>query len=213
MSFEIETKHDMAARVELVRERIRQGHTASHPTPIETTDVPSEVLNAWQTALPPGDDLAKYLSLSVWPADEPLPSWIATIDALTQYVLQAYEHPEEVPTREEIPFVHIWWSIAEFARHHLLDVDVPAFVCQPSMIDLQMWLVSRLQTLGAQALHVDFMHYIGEHDATVLTDAFEQTGLEAVRDRLRQLSATDLQRQQSLIRASLHDRSVGDIPV
>jgi lantibiotic modifying enzyme len=42
----------------------------------------------------------------------------------------------------------------------------------------------------------------------VLNDAFEQTGMEAVRRRVRQLSDDDMRRQQSLIRACLVDRSV-----
>lgn len=172
MIFEIDTQREIAASAELFRERIQRGHTATHPTPIEieTTDVPSEVLDEWQTALPSGDDLADYFEFSVWPTDEPLPNWIPVVDSLTRYVLHEYEPSEECPNQEEIPFVHIWWPIAEFARHQLLDVDIPAFVRSSSMTDLQLWLVARLQTLGAQALHVDFMHYIAEHNATVLTN-------------------------------------------
>lgn len=170
MSFEHETQREIAASAELFRERIQRDHTGSPPESRESSDVPSGVLDEWRTALPPGDDLADYCSFSVWPADESLPSWITTIDSLIRYVRHEYEHPEDVPAQEEIPFVHILWPIADFARQQLLDADIPGFVCPSTMTDLQLWLVTRLQTLGAQALHVDFMRYIAEHEAAVLTD-------------------------------------------
>lgn len=170
MCFESTTKRELAANAELVRERIQHEHTGSRSKEPETTDIPPEVFDEWRTALPPDADLGEYLSFSVWPADEPFPDWVPTVASLTRYMLQEYEQPELVPAQEEIPFVHILWSIAEFAHDQLLSVAVPRFVYQSSMAELQLWLVDRLQTLGAQALHVDFMRYIAERDPTVITE-------------------------------------------
>jgi type 2 lantibiotic biosynthesis protein LanM len=170
MYFQTETKREIAATAELFRERVRRGHTASPDEPTERPDVSKEVLQEWRTALPPDDDIAEYVAFDRWPRDESLPDWIATIESLTQYVFQEYEHPAELPLDDELPFRDIFWPIAAFARRQLLDTEIPAFVRRPAIEDLQRWLVTRLQSLGAQVLHVDFIRYIAEYDATVITE-------------------------------------------
>lgn len=168
MVFQTETQQRIAATAELFRERVRRGHTACDGS--SEPELPNEVLEEWRTAVSSDNEFGDYLAFASWPDDEPLPNWVETLDSLTRYVVQEYDQPEAIPTTEPVPFVHVFWPIAEFARRSLLDVEITEILHDGVIEQFQLWLVDRLHSLGAQALHVDFIRYIAERDTAVITE-------------------------------------------
>lgn len=161
------SKRKIAASAERLRERRENGHVVR-----ENTDDFS------------GDDLAfldgpiakefsaieQYVGFDEWPADEPLPEWMAQFSDIVEYSCDLDDPRSAADDLDCQPFVDIFGPVVEYSHHQFLDDTDVARLSADAMDDFENYLVERLVEVGAQALHVDFLTYISEHDPDVIED-------------------------------------------
>ncbi|WP_135826495.1 type 2 lanthipeptide synthetase LanM family protein [Halorussus ruber] len=107
-----------------------------------------------------------------WPADEPLPDWLAELESLLGHVVAAEfgdDYPFDVP--DETPFGDLLAPVAEYAHERLAD-SLSAGVSKNALgttdtlgatdaLDPAVeWLFDRLELLTVRVLYVEFQSYL-----------------------------------------------------
>ncbi len=113
-----------------------------------------------------------------WPAEEPLPDWVDTVDALVQHVETARPGGRgDVTVPEETPFAELLVVVAEFARERLPEGTVPMDAASPAVE----WLLSRLEMVSLRPTYVEFKSFVDHYDpdlAAADPDEFEEPPTE-----------------------------------
>lgn len=111
--------------------------------------------------------IREQASATHWPADEPLPDWVADLETLLEYVEATgpgENRSVEVP--EDTAFGELLAAVVEFACEALPVERSPAGSLSP-MVE---WLFDRLESLCVRALYVEFRSFLVDHGAD-LADA------------------------------------------
>lgn len=108
----------------------------------------------------------EHLAASRWPADEPLPDWVAELDSLLAHLArQSPGDPSGVSVPGDTPFAELLAPIAGYARQELA-ADLPGDF---PTAGLEEWLVTRLEMVCLQALYVEFKSFVEYHDPDLAT--------------------------------------------
>ncbi len=105
-----------------------------------------------------------------WPADEPLPDWINTLEAVLDHVetSEPDDHIIDI-AHPETPFTELLTAIAGHAWGRLPDGKVPPEAAL-SMVDS---FVDRLEQLCVRVLYVEFKSFVEYHEPDAFTDDLE----------------------------------------
>ncbi len=107
------------------------------------------------------ETLREQASATRWPADEPLPDWIADLESLLDHVVSAGPDPDLTATVPgDLAFRELLAPIAGYALERLPEVGVPEVALEP----LVEWLLDRLEALTMRVLYVEFRSYLRIED-------------------------------------------------
>lgn len=165
-------RREIAGRARTLHERLEgpANGTGGEP-PID----PNRILSEWKERFPDDQSFEERLardglteaivrekaSAVLWPADEPLPEWIDTLEAVVRHVEStATDDQRSVEVPEETPFAELVAPIAEFARAQLSETPSPGDAVSP----IVEWLMKRLQKACTRPLYVEFVSYVEYHD-------------------------------------------------
>lgn len=101
----------------------------------------------------------EQIEATYWPEQEPLPSWIDTIEDLTRYV-ESWNAPNDEIVPEERAFSELLAAVVAYARAQLPDETVPVQTRAP----LRDWLADRLESVCLRPMYVEFKSFIEFHD-------------------------------------------------
>lgn len=102
------------------------------------------------------------LADDAWPDEEPVPAWVDRVDDLLQFLAEA-ELPGGLPD-DEVPFAEVVEAVVTYARHRMTAVDADAHLGEAAVADEVGLLRSRIATLCAQPLFVEFKTFVAERD-------------------------------------------------
>lgn len=181
-------RREMAGRARTLHERVAGPPNepgGDHPDP-------DRLLDAWRDRFPDEEtfagrldhlgltegELRERVRATRWPADEPLPAWVADLESLVDHVLAT---GVEGGRREEVPagtaFEELLGAVADYALASLPEGALPAGTLAP----MTGWLVERLERLTVRALYVEFRSYLEPRApelAAADPDAFEDPPTE-----------------------------------
>ncbi|WP_276299925.1 type 2 lanthipeptide synthetase LanM family protein [Halorussus lipolyticus] len=165
-------RRTIAGRARTLHERLEgPANDSGGEPPID----PDRILAEWRDRFPSEDAfrerldrdgfteeaVREQLSATEWPAEEPLPAWLGTVEDLLDHVASASPETVSVDVEsEEIPFSELLAALAEYARGQLPDAVVPVDTVSP-MCD---WLVTQLKAVCLRPLYVEFKSFVEAHD-------------------------------------------------
>lgn len=175
--FTDEEAREVAGRARTLAERISgPGNGSGSPPPIDA----AELLDDWKRQFPDEESfrarlerdgvtetaVREQIAATSWPADEPLPDWVATISDAVRYVrTSGGDGQRSVSVPDRTPFREFLAAIARFARERLTVADVPAAALEP----MEEQLVGRLESLCVRVLYVEFKSFVDVHDPELAT--------------------------------------------
>lgn len=165
--------HELAASGAWLHERIQNGHTSAQGAETSSKreqEFIEEAVVADLRAQLNGDfaRIDRYFGVERWPEDEELPEWVERFDDLMAEIEHLVD-PPPVPTEfEEKPFVHVLWPLVSFESDRIFGERRADRVTEAGRRDLEGLLLDSFVDCTAQALHVDFMAYIDEHEPELL---------------------------------------------
>lgn len=154
----------VAASAELLRERIRNGHTgdgvageSGPPGGLDESDL------ADFAEFADVDDVEAYATFGTWPADEQLPEWMETFEGVLAH-LEGVDDPASlsVDFEETYPFEEILYRIVEFGEQRFVDADTDP-LSETAFRDFQERFMNRLAHEAGLALHMDYTEYVRTH--------------------------------------------------
>lgn len=163
----------LAASGELLHERIRNDHTADSDSETEFTagrgeSVEADVVDDLRSHLDADfTQIGPYFGFENWPEDEALPEWISRFATLAEVLDESKASPSVPDVFETTPFVDVLWPIVEFESDRVFGHDC-AQLTESGRRDFEGILLDDLVDVSAQALHVDFVSYLGENDPELL---------------------------------------------
>ncbi len=102
-----------------------------------------------------------------WPAGQPLPDWIFTLEELITHLQTVGSNNQSTPAvPDEMPFGELVAAVVDYARDQLPETLVPTEAIRP-MMDA---LASQLEGLLSRVLYVEFKSFLNHH-APELIDA------------------------------------------
>lgn len=169
--FTRQERREIAGRARTLHERLDGPPNESGEDPPDA----DRLLEAWREVFPDEESFADRLAreglsesalreqvrATRWPADEPLPEWIAELESLLDYVTSSGpddERPFAVP--DEIAFADLLAGFVAYAHERLPDEGVPTDALGPTVE----WLFERLELLSVRALYVEFQSYLDSCD-------------------------------------------------
>lgn len=165
-------RREIAGRARTLHERLEGPSNSSGGEPPIDLD---RILDEWRERFPDDrsfherlardglteDVVREEASAILWPADEPFPEWIDTLEAVIRHVEStATDDRGSVAVPAETPFAELIASIAGFARWRLSETPVPSDAISPTVE----WLVNRLRKACTRPLYVEFKSYVEYHD-------------------------------------------------
>jgi type 2 lantibiotic biosynthesis protein LanM len=117
------------------------------------------------------DAVRDQLSATGWPDEEPLPSWLETVEDLLDYVESASPGDrragsasgaasETETESDETPFSELLAVLAAYAREQLPETVVPIDAASP----MNDWLLTRLEAVCLRPFYVEFKSFVEAHD-------------------------------------------------
>ncbi|GAB3035672.1 type 2 lanthipeptide synthetase LanM [Natronobiforma cellulositropha] len=176
-------KHAIAARARTLEDRLTAA-AESTPTAADTdTDGDAEEwLARWRETVAEGDERAFRTRLELaglssppsevgidtgdWPPDEPLPDWLDGLEDLIA-ALESWSDDDRASTpswADEHPFGDLLYPLAAHARSRLDSPGPVGDLSAQALADLERWLVTRLSSICAHPLFIEFKSYVAGYD-------------------------------------------------
>lgn len=169
--FTRQERREIAGRARTFHERL--GGPPNDPGE-DTPDV-DRLLEEWKETFPDEESFADrlaYAGLSEsdvreraratrWPADEPLPEWVAELESLLDHVTSS-EVGDDRPftVSDETPFRELLAPVVGYAYERLPTEVVPMDALGPTIE----WFFDRLELLTVRVLYVEFQSYLDSRD-------------------------------------------------
>lgn len=177
-------RREIAGRARTLHERLEgPSNSPGGEPPID----PNRILDEWRDRFPNDQsfeerlahegltetDVREEASAVLWPANEPLPPWIDTLETLIRHVEStATESRDSLTVPAGTPFAELIASMVEFARGELSEESIRRDAISP-MVE---WLVKLLRQACTRPLYVEFSSFVEYHSPELVrADADEFT--------------------------------------
>ncbi|WP_188853960.1 type 2 lanthipeptide synthetase LanM family protein [Haloarcula argentinensis] len=165
-------RREIAGRARTLHERLNgPGNDPITEPPIE----PDQMLREWKELFPDEESFQarleregftesrvhEQMAATHWPANEPLPEWIFSVEALIEYIETNPDTDEEqISVPSDTPFRELLSPITRYACNQLPELTIPMEAVSPMVQNL----ISQLELLCTRALYVEFKSFVEYHD-------------------------------------------------
>lgn len=164
----------LAASGEFLDERVENKHTTGCDLTDGTTN---ERVKSTESAII--DDLEAQLDVEItrieeyflfdtWPDEVALPNWVERFIGLFETLSTSNDRSSAPKMFDNVPFVDVLWPIVEVSDEQFVGGRDIELLTEGARQDLKQVLLDELVECSAQALHLDFVSYIGENEPKVL---------------------------------------------
>lgn len=116
------------------------------------------------------DRIEEYFLFDTWPDEVALPNWVERFITLFEALSGSNGCSSTPEMFDDIPFVDILWPIVEVSDKQFVGGCDVELLTENGSRELKQALLKELVDCSAQALHLDFISFIGENESKLLED-------------------------------------------